>query len=177
MLECLRGIDLSNLCWKTGIKTSGVKSEKIERILSGASTRFSRTTAAAINQDNDSQKESAITTENKPKKEEAPKVGEIEDPIQEEITTKSMEEIERDFPFLEKDEMTIVALIKDTRSLTEHEIQRASKRHGFGWVLTKAHMADIMHKMAEKGNNPISLRGVKSVNIYDWAPENVWLSK
>ncbi len=62
----------------------------------------------------------------------------------------------------------ILSLLREARSLTEREIERASIRHGLGWFLTKAHMADLLARLRRKGASPIHIRSTGRLNIYEW---------
>ncbi|MFW6012389.1 MAG: BREX system ATP-binding domain-containing protein, partial [bacterium] len=60
------------------------------------------------------------------------------------------------------------ALLRDARSLTEREVERASIRHGLGWFLTKAHMADLLARLRQGGPSPVHLRSAGPLNVYEW---------
>ncbi|MCK4830896.1 DUF2791 family P-loop domain-containing protein [bacterium] len=169
MLNQLRRIDLSNFCRKLGIQVSGIKNELIERLIEGANTRFSETTEKAVEQDQDSHIEAA--TEGI--KEVTPDVSEIEDIKKHAETPIGFKEISREFPELDPDEQIVLSLIKETKSLTENDIERASRRHALGWFLTKAHMEELAAKLRKSGKNPLRVRSVRSVNIYEWIGEKL----
>lgn len=166
MLNRLRRIELSDLCRKLGIQVSGVKNELIDRLIEGAIIRFSESTSKAENEDQESQVESRIT-----KVVEKPlDVSKITD-VQKAELPKGLQGIKSDFPNLDPDEQIILSLIKETKSLTEYDIERTSRRHGLGWFLTKAHMSELTSKLRASDNNPLSVRSVRSVNIYEWTGE------
>jgi len=167
LLYKLRRIDLSTLCRKLNIQVSGVKRELIERIVEGASTMFNKSTIKAVEEDQETRIEAkGIVNEEK------------EEHINSLITAKirsdkpkGYKEITKDFPELDEDEKIILSLIKETRSLTEHDIERASYRHGLGWFLIKAHMSELTNKLSKLNKNPLKIRSVRSVNIYEWTGE------
>lgn len=169
MFNRLRRIDLSNLCRKLGIQVSGVKNELIERIIEGAATRFSETTVKAVEQD----QESRIEAKTEKIAEKTTDVSEIVDSKTQTEPPVGFKEISKEFPELEEDEQIILALIKETRSLTEYDIERAGHRHGLGWFLTKAHMSELTVKLRKSGKNPLRVRSVRSVNIYEWVGEKL----
>ena len=169
MLNQLRRIDLSSFCRKLGIQISGIKNELIERLIEGASTRFSEATIKAVEQDQDSNIEAA--TEGI--KEVIPDVSKIEDIKKHAETPIGFKEIFIKFPELNPDEQIVLSLIKETKSLTENDIERASRRHSLGWFLTKAHMAELAAKLRKSGKNPLRVRSVRSVNIYEWIGEKL----
>ncbi|KQC14850.1 MAG: hypothetical protein APR63_13230 [Desulfuromonas sp. SDB] len=167
LLNKLRRIDLSELCKKLNIRVSGVKRELIERLIEGASTLFNEATLKAVEQDQEASMEAkGVKDELEKEKFESPIITKtrIDKP-------KGYMEISKDFPELDEDEKIILSLIKETRSLTEHDIERASSRHGLGWFLIKAHMSEMTNKLKNMNKNPLNIRSVRSINIYEWAGE------
>lgn len=163
MLNRLRRVELSNICRKLGIQVSGVKNELIDRLLEWAAEKFSASTATANDETLN------LTSKGKEHKEKTPDVGKLKDPGAEPMDISGLDEVKRNFPGLEPDEQSIVALIKEAKSLTEQDIERASRHHAFEWFLTRAHMAELLAKLKKIGNPPIRIRGVRSVNIYEWS--------
>jgi hypothetical protein len=177
LLNRLRKIDLSDLCRKLGIPISGIKTELIERLIEDSSTRFNQTTIKAVEQD----QESRVEAKGEKNIREATDISDLEDSeIQSEVPH-GFDEVSKEYPELEKDEQIILALIKETKSLTENDIERASRRHGLSWFLTKAHMSELTAKLRKSGKNPIRVRSVRSVNIYEWiggkSPERISIRK
>lgn len=166
MLNCLRKIDLSDLCRKFGIQVSGIKNELIDRLIDGAIVRFSESTYKAVIEDQETHLEAKKTKTEK----EVPDVSEISDHKKVKLP-QSLQSIKLDFPNLDEDEQIILTLIKETKSLTEHDIERASKRHDLGWFLTKAHMSELTSKLQNSNINPLRVRSVRSINIYEWIGE------
>ncbi len=169
ILNWLRRIDLSNLCRKLSIQVSGVKNELIERLIEGATTRFSKTSVKAVEQD----QESHIEAKSEKIFDETPDVSEIADTKAQTEPPIGFREISKDFPELDLDEQIILSLIKETKSLTDNDIERASRRHGLGWFLTKAHMSELVVKLSKSSKNPLRVRSVRSVNIYEWIGEKL----
>ena len=165
MLNRLRRIDLSDLCRKLAIQVSGIKNELVERLIEGANTRFSDTTLKAVERDQESHIDAP-----------AEKKAVIGEPVESETKVpppKGFQEISKEFPELDPDEQMILSLIKETRSLTESDIERASRRHRLGWFLTKAHMSELTAKLRKSGRDPLRVRSVRSVNIYEWIGEKL----
>ena len=73
------------------------------------------------------------------------------------------------FAGLDRDELVVLALLHQARSLNEQEIQRAVQHHRLGWFLIKAHMADLIARLRDAGASPIRLRSTGRHNIYEWA--------
>jgi len=168
VINRLRKGDLSELCRKLGIQVSGVKNELIDRLIEGSRIMYSESTIKAVIEDQESHvesKSSAIT-------EVAPDVAELVDK-QKTVLPKGLQDIKLDYPILDEDEHIILSLIKETKSLTESDIERASRNHGLGWFLTKAHMSEIVAKLRSYNNNPLRVRSVRSINIYEWIGEKV----
>ncbi|HAB51672.1 MAG: hypothetical protein A2315_17610 [Ignavibacteria bacterium RIFOXYB2_FULL_35_12] len=169
LLNNLRKIELSNLCWRLGIPISGIKSEIIERVIEGASVRFSESYQKAAEED----QEGSIEAKQPDIEEKTSDVGEIEDLKKQIELPKAFEEIAAQFPELEKDEQIILALLKETKSLTEQDIERASKRHGLGWFLIKARLSEMIYKLRKSHKMPIRVKSVRSINIYEWIGEKL----
>jgi len=148
---------------------SGVKNELIERLIEGATTRFSKTSDIAVEQDQKSHIEARLEKIS----DETPVVSEIVDSKVQAEPPIGFREISKDFPELDLDEQIILSLIKETKSLTEYDIERASRRHGLGWFLTKANMSELAIKLSKSNNNPLRVRSVRSVNIYEWIGEKL----
>ena len=168
IISRLRKRDLTELCRKLSIQVSGVKSELIDRIIEGSRFRYSESTTKAVIQDQESYAEAKKieTTE------AAPDVAQLIDK-QKATLPKGLQDIKLDYPFLDADEQIILSLIKETKSLTEHDIERACRTHGLGWFLTKAHMAEVVSKLRNQNDNPLRVRSVRSINIYEWIGEKV----
>lgn len=164
MLSRLRRVELSNVCRKSGIQVSGVKNELIDRLLEWGSRELDPATDRAREEDLETQQEAKKITA----VEETTDVNVFNDADAKPIPVPGLEDIRKMYPQLEPDEQAIMALIKDTKSLTEQDINRASRNHGFNWFLTKAHMAETVAKLRARGDLPIRVRSVKSINIYEW---------
>src|SRR3972149_1189020 len=169
LLNNHRKIELSNLCWRLGIPISGIKSEIIERVIEGASVRFSESYQKAAEED----QEGSIEAKQPDIEEKTSDVGEIEVLKKQIELPKAFEEIAAQFPELEKDEQIILALLKETKSLTEQDIERASKRHGLGWFLIKARLSEMIYKLRKSHKMPIRVKSVRSINIYEWIGEKL----
>jgi len=163
ILGQLRGQDLYHLCGSLNVKVSGVKSEKSARIIEEVKKTFEDAVTRAEIQEEEGHRKTGT---------EAPSEGtlKVEDlaPIGSVTPPQGLADIQQEYPDLDKDEQTILALIKETRSLTEKDIGRASHRHGLGWFLTKAHMAEMVAKLDRAGKNPLGTKSVHSINIYEW---------
>jgi len=168
VLNRLRKRDLSEICRRIGVQISGVKNDLIDRLIDGARIRYSESTTQAVIKDQESKVESKGTEilESTPNLEEISEEQVLAPP-------KGLANIKLDFSDLAEDEQIILALIKETKSLTEHDIERASKSHKLGWFLTKAHMTEIVAKLRSQDNNPIRVRSVRSINIYEWIGEQI----
>lgn len=164
ILGCLRRPELSNLCRKLAIQVTGVKSELIDRLIEWASLSMSVAAAAGIAENLRGELE---VIEDYHYTDELD-VSEMNYPEEKELPVPGLDVIKEDFPSLEPDEHIILALIKETKSLTEQDIERAAQRHGFEWFLTKAHMAELLAKLKTLGNLPLKVRSIRSVNVYEW---------
>jgi hypothetical protein len=166
MINRLRRTELSNLCRKLGIQVSGVKTELIDRLVEwGAALSDSSSLQDNVKNVPLTNQTEIGTGISSPA---IPDVSEFEDEVTTAPTIPGLDDIKREYPCLEPDEQVILALVKDIKSLTEQDIERASHRHGFDWFLTKAHMAELVAKLKSVGNLPLRIRSVRSVNIYEW---------
>ncbi len=165
MLNKLRRIELYNICKKFGIQVSGVKKELVDRLIEWAKMNFMETYTQDELGDLKNIQDSA------PSGNDVHGISGIEQLDVPDITpapVPGLDDIKRGYPELDLDEQVILALIKETKSLTEHEIERASCHHGFEWFLTKAHMAEMVAKLKKADSLPIRVRSGKSINIYEW---------
>jgi hypothetical protein len=164
ILSRLRRIELSNLCRKLGVQISGVKSELIDRLIEWPSSLLNNgphrpepeTTEPA--QHHKTENGSNI----------APNLSDIDAPNAAAMPIPGLDDLKIMYPGLEPDEHIILALIKETKSLTEQDVERVSKRHGLEWYLTKAHMAELVAKLKRIDKLPIRVKSIRNTNIYEW---------
>jgi len=163
LLNNLRKNDLSLLCRKIGLNVSGVKNELVDRILDESDYQF-RNVNIELSQISINQNEKEESSD------------EIQTPILNEIKTDALpsqfDSISNEFSELEKDEQIILSIIKETKSLNEHDIERVSLRHGLGWFLTRAHMAELISKLRENNRSVLRIKSIRSMNIYEWVDNN-----
>jgi hypothetical protein len=157
LLAHVRRAELVDACRRAGIGVSGPKEELIDRLVAWASKtpmhelRGDQATATEVAKLNEAV---APASEPNASKELRPPPG--------------VKGVQADFPELDSEERIILALLKDARSLTESEIARAAERHGLGWFLLKAHMADMVAKLSRNGRSPVRIRSAAGVNVYEW---------
>lgn len=180
LLDGLRRLDLVELCRRLGVQVSGVKSELIDRLLEWArepepAPDAEEETAAAAPPASapspppaETQAEEAAprppaggVEASRPAALEAP---EPEPPA----PPQGIERLRERFDRLHQDELTVLALLHQARSLNEQELDRAARHHCLGWFLTKAHMAELIARLREAGACPIRLRSTDRHNIYEW---------
>ncbi len=161
ILGRLRGSDLYQLCSKLDVKVSGLKTEKIDRIIEEVKVASQEVLARAEIEEEETYSDKADEKISLPK---------VEDLVSENVAKMPLgiDDLEKEYPFLDKDELIILALLKDAKSLTERDVERASKRHKLGWFLTKAHMTDMIAKLNKSGRNPLGIKSLHSINIYEW---------
>jgi hypothetical protein len=163
ILNRLRKEDLSLLCKKLELNISGAKQELVDRILD-----ISFIPASKI-------EEKVVTQEIKEEPKSIIKDHDMVDNIKEAATIPlplSFAEIDKAFIELDHDEKIVLSLIKDAKSLTELEIERAVIKHKLGWFLLKAHMAEMMAKLKRSKQNTIEIKSVRNTNIYQWIEDN-----
>ena len=170
LLGDLRRTDLVSLCRRVGVQVSGVKHELIDRLIHWAQSP----PPASAPEEEPPPGAGAIEKAEPPPEptpepsKPRPRAGTVEPEPGLPAPPAGIEEIRRRFPGLEPDEHVILSLLREARSLTEREIERASIRHGLGWFLTKAHMADLLARLRRKGASPIHIRSTGRLNIYEW---------
>ncbi|MFH2056760.1 MAG: BREX system ATP-binding domain-containing protein, partial [bacterium] len=168
----LRGTDLKGLCSRIGVHISGINEERIERILAWAA-RWRTDTQAAPSPvpvpESSVEPATPVPVEPVPEANVKPSpLAAVAGSAVAASPPSGLRDIKVDFPELDEDEQVVLALIKEARSLTETDIDRAAERHGLGWFLTKAHMADLLAKLNKNGATPIGIRSTGGVNIYEW---------
>lgn len=159
IMSQLRRRDLALLCQRLGLPTSGLKNELVERI-----------TGAAVVDAEAEADESIIAhlpTLAETVHDPAGMNGDVAiDALPPEV--RGLADVSRRYPELDADEHLILALLQEARSLTERDVQRLAARHGLGWVLPKAHMGELLRKLAMFSNPPIRIRSTGAANIYEW---------
>lgn len=159
LLSHLRRVDLSYLCRKIGLNVSGVKNELLERILFESEYQFI-IKPEIIEESVSSENESNIKNELPTNHLKEIKVNQDLPPLFDSI--KSM------FPDFDKDEQIILSLIKEAKSLNDHDIERISLRHGLGWFLIRANMSHLVSKLKDINHSVIRVKSIRSMNIYEW---------
>jgi hypothetical protein len=163
----LRKSDLSFLCKKIGLNISGVKNELIDRIIDESGNHL-----RIVNKEKeklvDEIKENRVAEQKDEREINEEKKFEFQDiPL-----PKDFQFISSEFPDLERDEQIVLSLLRETKSLTELDIERASLRHNLGWFLTRAHMAEIISKLAVSKTHPVKVKSGRSLDIYEWVEGN-----
>jgi len=157
LVSALPRRELVQLCRATGLQTSGPKDELIIRLL-----------------------ESGMSPDEEAAEDEQT-VGELPQPMEAEPIARSgrpakprlsdirgLTDMQHDYPALTSAEQAVMALLRDARSLNERDLQRLTVRYGLNWSLPKAHMSELIHKLATTGHNPIRIRSTGSANVYEW---------
>lgn len=169
ILSQLRRLDLVAACRRLGVPVSGVKDEIIDRLCEWAAqerdTHASETAAALVILDGADESSSSET--NGQAIGSATGSGPPAAPAKI-APPRGLHDVHVDYPQLKPDEQLILALVKDAKSLTERDVERAADRHQLGWFLIKAHMADLLARLADQGGSPLRVRSVGGLNIYEW---------
>lgn len=157
----MRNQDLSTLCKRIGIRVSGLKAELIDRLIEATKMEAQGAVCRAEIQEEKSRRSNDNNDTMAPKTECLESTLPVQRPP-------GLDEMEKEYPFIDKDEVIILSLLKEAKSLTERDVERASQRHDLGWFLTKAHMAELLAKLINAGKNPLGVKSVQSQNIYEW---------
>ena len=166
LLGGLRRADLVELCRNLGIPVSGVKAEIVDRLVTWAQQPEVDDQGARESETADALVDGGSDTEAEP---EAPAAPPGPPPALPAAPPPGLADIQTRFPGLEPDEQVVLAILREARSLTEREIERAARNHSLGWFLVKAHMRDLMAHLRRDGEHPVRLRSTGRVNIYEWA--------
>ena len=158
ILSQLRRRDLVALCRRLGLPVSGLKEELVERL----------TEATLLDEEvvQDEEHVLHLPLPDEPDTVEPAKAQRASSSSADRI--RGLADIAHDFPGLERDEHTILALLREARSLNERDLQRLATRHGLGWMLPKAHMSELLRKLVAWGQRPIRIRSTGAANIYEW---------
>lgn len=153
MLAVFPRIELAAMCRKLGLRVSGVKHELCDRLVAYAGRPDEEERATSVLDPQPDPVPVYLTFEQEPAREAEPP---------------GMHDVQVDHPTLDSSEQLILALLKQARSLTENEIERAAHRHELGWFLTKAHMAELIARVTTDGVSPIRIRSSGGLNVYEW---------
>jgi len=182
LLDGLRRLDLVELCRRLDVRVSGVKSELIDRLLEWAREpqpppeieEEPAAEGAPPVVSSHSSHQPGAPGEAAPRPSaggalEAAHPSTLEPPEPEPAAPPpEIDHLQERFPGLDCDELVVLALLHQARSLNEQEIERAARHHRLGWFLIKAHMADLIARLREAGACPIRLRSAGRHNIYEW---------
>jgi hypothetical protein len=178
LLDDLRRAELVDLCRRLEVPVSGVKMEIIDRLLEWADREpiSGELTSLATIETTDAEVATLAMEAPLVRASQVPEAtvppfpaGVLTAPIASATEPEGIEEVRHIWPELEPDHQLILAVLRGARSLNEREIERAAARHGLGWFLTKAHMADLLARLRMTGLNPVIVRGSGRFNIYEWA--------
>jgi hypothetical protein len=162
ILTKLRKDDLSGLCRRFGVSVYGSKQEIIDRVLS---VKFDLDT------------ETTIPMENVAHSELLERKQTAEPQMARDVTVAQkpalFDEIAKEFPDLDVDEQIVLAIIKESKSLSEQELGRVVLRYNLGWFLLKAKMTELMTTLMRRYKLVIKIKSVQSTNIYQWADDNL----
>ena len=178
LLDGLRRVDLVDLCRRLGVRVSGVKNELIDRLLEWAAEPEP---VEAVGDDADRGQPSPPTMSAQGLESEGQQAPLARQPVEasspEPIQPPEphppqpppdLDLLRERFASLDPDELVVLALLRQARSLNEQEIERAARHHQLGWFLIKAHMAELIGRLREVGATPIRVRSTGGYNIYEW---------
>ncbi|HIK75901.1 MAG TPA: hypothetical protein EYG00_14560 [Alcanivorax sp.] len=169
MLDQLRGRELARLCRKQGLPVSGLKDELIERLVT-APPRDSESEEDEIAMLKVPAPDEHSAAPAEPFEPAVEPRGSCEQPSNN-ASVKGTDEIVARYPGLRPDQNIILALLREARSLNERDIQRLATRHELGWMLPKAHMAELLRTLEGHGDSPVRVRSTGSANIYEWVED------
>jgi len=157
MLNQLSNTELYILCEKNGLKLSGPKTEKINRLIEAASN-LETITPNTIDENESNPIDLIKTSAN--------------DQIfnsQDNIPVKNIQLLSsEEFPFLETDELTVLSWIKDLKSVNEYELDRLIARHNLSWFFPRTQIENLKGKLVTNNKDVLSIRHVGDYCIYEY---------
>ncbi|WP_347332115.1 BREX system ATP-binding domain-containing protein [Marinimicrobium locisalis] len=158
----LRRRDLSRVCRKLGLAVSGLKDDLIERLCGEPTGKPAELVEESV-------APTAAVEDSQALEQAGPEPGEEESGSAPEVP--GLDSIQRLYPALGEDEQVMLSLAREARSLNERDVERLALRHGLGWMLPKAHMADMLRKLSDEARAPIRIRSTGAANIYEWVDD------
>ncbi|MEX1214492.1 BREX system ATP-binding domain-containing protein [Saccharospirillum sp.] len=155
----LRRKDIVRACRKLGLAVTGLKNELIERLCSEPAAQLTETVEELV--------APLAATEDFQVREQVTFQADAE-ALSSAPETPGLDSIKRAYPSLNEDEQIMLALAREARSLNERDVERLASRHGLGWMLPKARMADMLRKLSADNMSPIRIRSTGAANIYEW---------
>lgn len=163
----LRKEDLSQLCRKLGLHSTGAKQELVDRIIDHIPSSISNQLTPFTPAD------ATIDIPTAPMLLPASEIN-IEQDFQEQIPLPAnWQEVNQKYPELDHSEKVVVAILKDAKSITEQDIERIVVKHRLGWFLHKANMAELIAKMKRFGKKIVQIKSIQNANIYQWAGNEI----
>lgn len=154
LLDKLSNTELYNLCDKNGLKVSGPKDEKINRLISAAQQIAD--TKRIQNEKNENKSDPESINKN----------------IFNNMTDDSSDEKDglqsEEFPYLDNNELMVLSWIKDLKSINEFELDRLIARHNLQWFFPRTQLEKLNSKLVENNKSILSIRNVGDNCIYEF---------
>lgn len=160
LLDKLSNSELYNLCDKNGLKVSGPKDEKINRLIFAAHHIVS-INKIETEQADKKENELESTTES------ADKNYFKETPDENPSTVISLHKDE--YPYLDSNELLVLSWIKDLKSINEFELERLISRHNLQWFFPRTQLEKLNAKLLGNNKPILSIRNVGDNCIYEFA--------
>jgi hypothetical protein len=159
LLNQLTNTELYILCEKGGLRLSGPKSEKINRLIEAAKD-LNKTD---IRQNTEHEKSSLELISNS---------------TNEQIFNAQMDNAQLlqtmqllpadEYLFLEKEELIVLSWINDLKSVNEYELDRLIARHNLSWFFPRTQMENLKDKLIRNNKDILSIRYVGDYCIYEF---------
>jgi hypothetical protein len=159
ILNFLRKEDLVQLCRKFSLTLSGSKQEVIDRLMDYHPDMAIIENASLHQQSADGERTTPVV-----EAKTAPHVL-LEVPA----LPAGVEDIRGRFPDLQPDELIIMAILKEAKSLTEQDLSRIANKYQLNWFLLKANMAELIAKLKRAHKPVIQIKSLQNANIYQWS--------
>lgn len=161
LLSQLRRMELSELCRQFDLPVSGLKDELVERLV----------TTKIVDRDSAIDEEVVLqlpTPTEDLDEQDDDSLSRVPVDLSGASSVEGLHEIALAYPNLRSDQQTMLASLKVARSLNERDVRRLAARHGLGWFLPEAHMAELIRDVSHQGGQPVQIRSTGAANIYEW---------
>lgn len=173
ILRALPKLDLATLCRRLQLRPAGVKDDLVERVIELARGAL-REPAPDIGAPPVGERAAvpAPTSGAPPPRDAKPALEQPPGPTSPLPDPRGLRDATADFPTLDLAGQVVVALLREARSLNELELERATRQHGLGWFLVKAHMSALAERVGQGAAGQIQIRSAGGMNLYDWVDAN-----
>ena len=145
--------ELYELCSKLGLKVSGSKQDRVERII------HDEIEIISPNDSDDDEKDASELIAESTKKNRDHQFANEEN--------KEIDELKGKYSFLSNDELMILSFILKTKSVSEQQLERLIARFDIPWFYPSGKMKEMIEKLESNGQSIISMRRIGDYSLYE----------